>query len=134
MGSERAAFVREVFELINARRWDAVFDRAAADFEYDLTRTISPERGTYDLEGARRVADAFLGPWESAQFEVGDFIEVGDRVVTPYVTHFRGRDGIEVTASATWVWTIRDGSLTHLRLYQDLDEALADARAAEQAR
>ena len=44
----------------------------------------------------------------------------------------RGRDGIEVTARRTWVYTIREGGIVRLCQYQDLQEALAAVGLSEQ--
>ena len=49
--------------------------------------------------------------------------------MVPFTTHFRGRDGIEVNAQATWVWTFRGDEVARLALFQDRDEALAEAAA-----
>jgi ketosteroid isomerase-like protein len=45
-------------------------------------------------------------------------------VVLPHTTHFRGREGVEVTARATWVYTVENGQITRLRLFQEEAEAL----------
>ena len=66
----------------------------------------------------------FVGMWESLRLEVEELIEAGEQVVMPNTLHARGRDGIEVQASAAWVWTIRDGSVTHLCFYQGRQDAL----------
>jgi ketosteroid isomerase-like protein len=52
------------------------------------------------------------------------FIEAGDSVVVPNVAHQRGRDGIEVSARSTLVFTVRDRKLVRICLYQDTDQAL----------
>jgi hypothetical protein len=38
--------------------------------------------------------------------------------------HMRGRDGIEVSARVTQVWTVRGGTLVRMRMYQERQEAL----------
>jgi ketosteroid isomerase-like protein len=45
-------------------------------------------------------------------------------VVTPFTNHLRGRDGIEVQARAVFLWTIRDGAIARMCLYQERREAL----------
>jgi ketosteroid isomerase-like protein len=62
--------------------------------------------------------------WDSLRLQVDEFIEAGDHVVMPNTLHARGRDGVEVQAHGAWVWTIRDGSITHLCFYQERQEAL----------
>ena len=127
--SKRERVVREAVAALNAGEWDRLLDGMTDDFEYDLTRTISPLRGVYSREQMRGVVEEFLGPWESATYEPLELTEVGDRIVMPFTTHFRGRDGIEVTSQATWVWSFRGDRVARLALYQDRDEALAEAAA-----
>jgi hypothetical protein len=52
-------------------------------------------------------------------------------VVTPLVGRYRGRDGIEVTARFTCLWSIRDGAVARVTLYQARDEALEAAGLRE---
>jgi ketosteroid isomerase-like protein len=127
MSEQSIAIVRAAVDAINRRDWDAALKDAAPDFEYDLSRTISPLRGVYTLAQTRRVIEEFLGPWEAFRYEADELIEAGEQVVMPFTTHFTGRDGLEVEAHAIWVWTIRDGALAHLCLYQERHEALEAA-------
>jgi ketosteroid isomerase-like protein len=127
--SEREAIVRGVVDALNDGDWDRALAALAPDFEYDLTRTISPLRGVHPRERMRAVVEEFLGPWESVRYEPEEPASAGDQVVMPFKTHFRGRDGIEVASQAAWVWTFRGEEIVRLALYQDLEEALADAGA-----
>ena len=76
----------------------------------------------------------FTEAWRSVRIEVIEWIE-GDEgvVVTHQKAHFVGRDGIELTVrgSSGWLWTIRDGKLAHLVVYNNLDEALEAAGLSE---
>ena len=49
----------------------------------------------------------------------------------PFTNLARGRDGIEVQARGIWVWTIRDGSIVRVCLYQERHEALEAAGLEE---
>ena len=128
--AERIEVVREVVGALNAGEWDRALAHLTADFEYDLTRTISPLRGVHPRERMRAVVEEFLGEWESARYEPDDLRVAGDHVVMGFTTHFRGRDGIEVSAQATWVWTFQGKEVERLALFQERDEALAAAGAA----
>jgi ketosteroid isomerase-like protein len=130
VASRNLALVREIVDALNRRDLDAALSRAAPDVVYDLSRTESPMRGVYrGLDEVRQVAEEFYGPWTSVNYEARELIEVGDHVVMPYTSRFVGRQGIELTAEATWVFTLRDGSFTRLALYQDRDDAMDAARA-----
>ena len=116
--------VHAAIDAINRGDWDTALTEASPDFEYDLTRTDSPLRGVYGRGQMHRVLEDFLGSWQSVRYEPQELIECGDHVVMPFTTHFRGRQGIEMRAHATWVWTVREGALARLALFQDRDEAL----------
>jgi ketosteroid isomerase-like protein len=126
---DAAALVREVIDALNRRDWDAALAHLAPEFEYDLTRTESPLRGVYARDEMRAVAEEFLGVWDSARYEPREFVEGRQGLVVPFTTHFRGRDGIEMQGDAVWVWTIRDGAVVRLALFQDRAEALKAAGA-----
>ena len=57
--------------------------------------------------------------------------EVGSEVVVPNTAHMRGRQGIEVTARSTQVFTVENGRITRLRLFQERAEALEAAGLRE---
>ncbi|MDQ3934926.1 MAG: nuclear transport factor 2 family protein [Actinomycetota bacterium] len=124
------ALVQAIVDALNRGDWDGLLDRAAPEFEYDLTRTDSPLRGVHSRAQMPRVLDEFLGSWESVRYEPHEVIERGDRLVIPFTTHFRGRDGIEMHSEAVWVWTLRAGALVRVVLFQDRAEALAAAGGA----
>jgi ketosteroid isomerase-like protein len=52
------------------------------------------------------------------------FTEAHDSVVVPNVAYQRGRDGIEVSARSTLVFTLRGRRITRICLYQDTQQAL----------
>ncbi len=45
-------------------------------------------------------------------------------MITPLIGYGRGRDGMEVTARFTSLWTFRDGKIVRVTLYQERHEAL----------
>jgi ketosteroid isomerase-like protein len=124
MSQENVEIARTFLDAINRSDWHAALASFTPDFEYDLTRAGGPYRGVYKLGQMRQVIDEFAGAWESARWEVDEFVEVGEHVVMPFTNYLRGRDGIEVQARATFVCTIRDGSIARLCLYQERQEAL----------
>jgi ketosteroid isomerase-like protein len=70
--------------------------------------------------------------FEEAQIETTHgFTDAGSEVVVSNTTHFRSRQGIEVTASSTWVFTVEGGQITRLRLFHGRDEALEAAGLSE---
>jgi ketosteroid isomerase-like protein len=127
---QNVALVREIVDALNRRDLDAALSWAAPEVEYDLSRTESPLRGVYrGVDRVRQVAEEFYAPWDSVHYEAQELIEAGDQVVMPYTSRFVGRQGIELTAEATWVFTIDEGCFTRLVLYQDQAEAMRAAGA-----
>ena len=124
MSQENVEIVKAAIDAVNRKDWDAAFQDAAPGFEYDLSRAVGPDRGIYGLDQARRTWGEFRETWESARTEPHEFIEAGDLVVVHSTLHLKGRGGIEVVVSATFVWTIRDGAIERVSMYQERQDAL----------
>jgi hypothetical protein len=72
-------------------------------------------------------SEPFVPAGESVQYGLDRWIDAGDYVVTPFTNRLCGRDGIELQAQGTWVWTFRDGAIVGISPYQELQEALEAA-------
>ena len=124
--------VKAAYDAYNREDWDAFFKDPAPGFEMDLSRALGPWRGVFGLDQARRVVGDSHATWESARLEPHEFIEAGDLVVVPSTQHLKGRGGIEVVAGATFVWTIRNGAIERVTMYQERQDALEDLGLSEQ--
>ena len=124
--------VKAAYDAFNREDLDAVFKDVAPGFEVDLSRARGPWRGVYGRDQIRRVVGDFRETWESAWLEPHEFIEAGDLVVVPGTQHLKGRGGIEVVASATLVWTIRNGAIERVTMYQERQDALEAVGLSEQ--
>jgi ketosteroid isomerase-like protein len=117
--------VRRYNEAWNGRdltKWLAWF---SPDGEIDWSRSRGPLKGVYRGHGELEVLwDAFWSTFEDVQVEMHSFTEVGSEVVVPNTAHIRGRQGIEVVARSTFVFTVENGHITRLRLFQERAEAL----------
>jgi len=117
--------VRRYNEAWNGRdltKWLAWF---SPDGEIDWSRSRGPLKGVYRGHGELEVVwDAFWSTFEDVQVEMHGFTEVGSEVVVPNTAHMRGRQGIEVVARSTFVFTVENGHITRLRLFQERAEAL----------
>ena len=128
MTQSDADLIRETIAALNRNDLDAVFENVYPDAEIDLSRAIGLDQGVYSVEGFRRVTAEFNDSWASVEYGLDEFIDAGGQTVTPFTTTLRGRDGIEVEAKGAWLWTIRDGKMAGLCLYQETEDALAAAR------
>ena len=129
MSQENVQIVRAGLDSFNRGDVDTAFEDFAPDFEFDMSRAIgiNINKDVYDLDQFRRLLDEFSGTWGSFRLGVDQYIDAGEHVVTPFTNRLSGRDGIELQARGTWVWTIRDGTIVRACLYQEFEEALEAA-------
>ena len=132
MSQENVEIIKAWYDAYNREDWDAMLKDAAPGFEVDFSRAVGPWRGVFGLDQIRRAWGEFGETWESTRLEPHEFIEAGDLVVVPGTQHVKGRGGIEVAASATVVWTIRNGAIERVTLYQERQDALEDFGLTEQ--
>jgi ketosteroid isomerase-like protein len=133
MSQENVEIVKAWYDAFNREDWDAMIKDAAPGFELDFSRATGPVSGVFGLDQIRRMLGEFRELWESApRLESHELIEAGDLVVVPSTQHLKGRGGIEVSASATFVWTIRNGAIERAVMYQEKEDALEDLGLSEQ--
>ena len=132
MSQENVEIVRRHIDGWNRRdlgTWLALF---RSDAEIDWSRSRGPLKGVYRGHGELEVFwDVFWSTFEDVQLESHGFTEAGSEVVFPNTAHVRGRQGIEVVARSTFVFTVENGQITRLRLFQERAEALEAARLSE---
>jgi ketosteroid isomerase-like protein len=133
MSQENVEIIRAMIDACNRGDWDATFKDAAPGFVWDNSRAIGTDNRVV-LRSAAQTRDFFRGLteiWESFRIEIDETIPIGDHVVVPHTIHFRGREGIEAQARTTWLFTIRNGKIERVCLYQGKDEALEAAGLSE---
>jgi uncharacterized protein len=126
MSEENVELVREGIEAFNRGDIDWLLERIDDDFVFDWSRSRSPLRGVY--RGADGIAGFLREQWttfEEFVVEPGEFIDRGRHVVVPVTLRARGREGIAVSADNTHVYTVEDGRVARVALYQQTHEALA---------
>jgi ketosteroid isomerase-like protein len=132
MSQENVEIVRAAIDAFNRGDLDAMFQDMAPGFELDMSRAVGPVPGHLRLDQARRNLVEFAESWESLRIEPHEFIETGDLVVVPHTLHVKGREGIEVVSRPTFVWTIRDGAIERVSMYQERQDALEAVGLSEQ--
>src|SRR6266480_4420222 len=132
MSQENVEIVKAKIDAANREDWDAALQDAAPGYEQDMSRAVGLDRGIYGLDQARRLWEEFAASWESFWVEPHEFIEVGDHVVVPGTGHTVGRDGIEVVVRVTFVWTIRNGAMERVCMFQERGEALEAVGLSDQ--
>jgi ketosteroid isomerase-like protein len=125
MSGANVEVVRRSIDAFNRRDFDLLRALNDPDVELDYSASWGVEAGVYrGLDAVLRLyADAF-NVWEESVIEPDRFIDAGDSVVVPNVSHQRGREAIEVSARSTLVFTVRNRKLTRICLYQETQQAL----------
>jgi ketosteroid isomerase-like protein len=127
VASENVELVRASVEAYNRGDYERALENATPDFEMDMMRAVGPDHGTFSRDEMMGFWTDFAENWESVHIEPLEFIEIGDQVIVPWKTHGVGRSGIEVHANVTWTFTLRDGKIARIELFQERDDALAAA-------
>jgi ketosteroid isomerase-like protein len=129
MSQENVEIVRSALDAYNRGDLEAAMKHAAPDCELDWSRSIGPQRGVYRLDQLPQFN--LTETFESVRTEPEEFIDAGEHVITPLIGYVRGRDGIEVTARFSYLWTFREGTVVRVTLYQERQEALEAAGLSE---
>jgi ketosteroid isomerase-like protein len=125
MSDEPVEVVRRGVEAFNRRDLTANLALWSADAELDWSRSNGPLKGVYrGHQGLETFWNEFWSAFETVELETHGFRQTGSQVVVPNTAHMRGRDGIEVAAKSTFVFTVEHGLTTRLELFQEQAEAL----------
>jgi len=132
MSQKNVEIVRRHLEAWNQRDKTAYVASFRPDAEIDWSRARALFRGVYrGREQQKAFWDEFWSTFEDSQLEIHNLTEAGSEVVVWNTAHMWGRDGIEVTARSALVFTVKNGEITRLRLFQEQAEALEAAGLRE---
>ena len=125
MSQENVEIVRRSLEAFARRDVEALRSLNDPGMELDWSESKGWLAGIYrGFDEALRFYEGYFQAFEATVIEPDHFIETDESVVVPNVAHQRGRDGIEVSARGTFVFTLRDHKIIRIRLYQETDDAL----------
>jgi ketosteroid isomerase-like protein len=127
--------VRRLFELFSEREldWDAVFELVDPDIVWEV-RSDFPDAGIYTgYEGMRQLSAAFDEVVEETWYLPLEYIPIGSHVVVPLRWGGLGIGSGAAFAEReeTWVFTMRDGKIRHVREYATKQEAVEAAAVRE---
>jgi ketosteroid isomerase-like protein len=126
MSQENVETVRQSLDAYARRDTDVLRAVSAPDVELDWSASRGWFAAVYrGIDEVLRFYDGYYEAFERIAIKPACFIHAGEFVVVPNTAHQRGRDGIEVTARSTLVFTLRDGKITRICLYQRTEEALS---------
>jgi ketosteroid isomerase-like protein len=126
MSQENVAVVREMLE--NYLRGD--YEAALPAFANDVEVATSLER-FHGPAGVVAEAKRWEEMWSEYRFEVDQLVASGDRVVLLYHQVGKAKEsGVEVEERAGWVYTLREGKIARVEMFQDPETALRAAGVA----
>jgi ketosteroid isomerase-like protein len=125
MSQENVDVVRQSLDAYGRRDIEALRALNHPDLELDWSASKGMLAGVYrGFDDALRFYTEYYEAFEETVIESERFIDAGESVVVPNVARQRGRDGIEVSARSTLVFTVRNRKIIRLCLYQETEEAL----------
>jgi ketosteroid isomerase-like protein len=132
VSEENVETVQRHIEGWNRRDLKAWLASYHPEAEIDWSRSRGPLKGVYRGHGEHEAFwGEFWSTFQDIQLETHGLIEAGSEVVFSNTAHLRGREGIEVSARSTQVFTVENGQISRLRLFQDPAEALEAAGLSE---
>jgi len=125
MSQENVEIVRQSLDAFSQRDIDTMRALNDPELVLDWSASVGWLAGVYrGFDEALRFYEGYFEAFQEVVIEVDRFIDVGELVVVPNVSHQRGRDGIEVSARGTFVFTIRNRKIARICLYQETEQAL----------
>jgi len=132
MSQENVEVVRRHQEAWNRRNLSTWLASFRSDAEIDWSRARGPFKGVYrGYDGFEAFWEVFWGTFDDVQVETYGVAEAGSEVVVSNTAHMRGREGIEVTARSTFVYTVENGQIIRFRMFQERAQALEAAGLSE---
>jgi ketosteroid isomerase-like protein len=125
-----ADLLRAAYDALGRRDFEALSGLADPGFEMDLTdRVLNP--ATYrGAEGLARFVQEVDELWASMDLTVEQVLERDDEALAILRVKLQGRvSGVQLNDRIAQWWTLRDGKLVGMRLYQDVEAAVAEFEA-----
>jgi ketosteroid isomerase-like protein len=125
MSQGNVEIVRRALDAYARRDLDTLQLLNSPDLEVDWSESRGWVAAVYrGWDEALRFYNGYFEVFETITVEADAYLEAGDSVVVPNVAYTQGRDGVEATARSTIVFTLADGQITRVRLYQEEADAL----------
>jgi ketosteroid isomerase-like protein len=120
------AVVKATFAAFAARDLEAVLALCAPDVEFTAVTgehagRTEPYRGH---DGMRDYFRDVAAVWEELRLTPREFRASGDRILVTGKVSARSRSRT-VTGSTGWIWRVRDGKVTYVRVYPSAADAIA---------
>jgi ketosteroid isomerase-like protein len=125
MSRENVEVVQQALDAYTQRNIGALRALADPDMELDWSASRGWLEGVYrGFDEALRFYSGYFEAFDEIVVKPDSLIEAGDSVVVPNVAYQRGRDGNEVSAQSTLVFTLDSRKMIRICLYQETEQAL----------
>lgn len=123
---DRVAIVRKCFEVWRTNQVDSLAHHLDPQVRIDWCESPAPYRGVYcGHSGLQHLFAEIRSPFAEVRSEPHQFVVAGQHVAVPNTARMRGRNGVEVVARSTLVFTFLGVKVVALRLYQREADAFA---------
>src|SRR3954467_3627599 len=117
MSQENVDLTRQALAAYAGRDLETLRTGADPDMELDWSASVGWFAAVYrGVEETLRFYEDYFEAFEKIVIAADRFIDAGESVVVPNVAYQTGRDGIEVSARSTLVFTFRNGRIIGIRL------------------
>jgi ketosteroid isomerase-like protein len=132
MSQENVKLAQETLEAFGRRDVETMRRLNTPDIELDWSASLGIEAQVYrGFDEVLRFFAGYFEVFEELVFEEMGFIDAGESIVVSSVARSRGRGGIEASARNALLFTVRDGKISRICLYQETEQALKAVGLAE---
>jgi ketosteroid isomerase-like protein len=129
VSQENVEIVRGIYEAVARRDAAAPFAVYAEDIVWDVSNsrraTIMDSVAYHGHEGVRKFWEEAVSAFGTVDLDVDEVIDAGDRVVALIREHEIGRtSGVPVDTRHVAVWTLADGKVVRMQIFDDREQAL----------
>jgi ketosteroid isomerase-like protein len=125
MSKQNVEIVKRALDAYNRRDLEALRALNDSDVELDWSASPGVQAGVYQgINTVLRMYTDGFDAWEEILIEPDCLMDAGESVVVPNISRLRGREGIEVSARSTMVFTVHDHKVIRVCLYQETEKAL----------
>jgi ketosteroid isomerase-like protein len=131
MSRENVELVRRMYDAYLSGDAEGALAYFHPEVEVDFTVRIdtSVGRGREDLA---RIVETWVGTWDGYAEEVDDIVDLGDKVCLVGTQRGRGKgSGVELEDQFAGLYELRDGQITRITMFMDVEDALDAARQSD---
>src|SRR5437764_14350651 len=138
MSQENVELVRKVYDAAARRDDVTAFEFYAEDIVWDISNSGRAAMGVEPVyeghEGVRQYWREVLSVFGEVDFEVEEMVDAGDQVLAVIREREVGRaSGAPVESTHFALWTVADGKVIRLQIFDDRQQGLEAAGLPDQA-